>query len=179
MGRHELAFCTPATAALYQHRCGLRQTRAMPFGEPLVSDDLPAYHLPAGHVYGSAMLHVSGPERNAALYGRFQTAAVGDRRNGCTAQSRCADHGEHVRHAAASPAAAEESIGQLIATVTRVLAAGRTPVVHAYVLGKAQEVTKILTDAGLRVVQHALVYEISLLYQTLGWIWGRSSCVAD
>jgi len=38
------------------------------------------------------------------------------------------------------------------------LEAGRTPVVHAYVLGKAQEITRILTLAGLRVVQHPLVH---------------------
>ena len=35
MGRHELAYCTPATAALYQKRYGARPTRLMPFGEPL------------------------------------------------------------------------------------------------------------------------------------------------
>jgi Cft2 family RNA processing exonuclease len=68
--------------------------------------------------------------------------------------------------------ARDESVGQLVATVTRVLAAGRTPVVQAYVLGKAQEVTKILTSAGFRVVQHALVHEISVLYQSLGCYLG-------
>jgi Cft2 family RNA processing exonuclease len=55
-----------------------------------------------------------------------------------------------------------------VATVTRVLATGRTPVVHAYVLGKAQEVTRILTLAGLRVVQHPLVHAISQVYEQFG-----------
>src|SRR4029079_11629263 len=62
----------------------------------------------------------------------------------------------------------EESIAQLIGIVTRVLAAGRTPVVHAYVLGKAQEVTKVLAAAGLGIVQHPLVYAISLIYERCG-----------
>jgi Cft2 family RNA processing exonuclease len=54
-----------------------------------------------------------------------------------------------------------------------VLDMGRTPLVHAYVLGKAQEVTRILTAAGLRVVQHPLVYAISLIYQAHGCELGR------
>src|SRR5436305_7152079 len=62
----------------------------------------------------------------------------------------------------------EQAIAQLIATVTRVLEAGRTPVIHAYVLGKAQEVTRILTLAGIRVVQHPLVYAISEIYRACG-----------
>jgi Cft2 family RNA processing exonuclease len=59
----------------------------------------------------------------------------------------------------------EEAIGQLVSMVSRVLDAGRTPVVRAYVLGKAQEVTCILAKAGFRVVQHPLVYAISQIYQ--------------
>src|SRR5437660_1265779 len=35
MARHELAYCTPATAELYQHRYGPRATHLMRFGEPL------------------------------------------------------------------------------------------------------------------------------------------------
>jgi Cft2 family RNA processing exonuclease len=49
-----------------------------------------------------------------------------------------------------------------------VLEAGRTPLIHAYVLGKAQEVTRILTAAGFRVVQHPLVYAISQVYARCG-----------
>ena len=71
----------------------------------------------------------------------------------------------------------DEAIAQLIAMVTRILEAGRTPVVHAYVLGKAQEVTRILTLAGLRVVQHPLVYAISLIYQQFGCELGAARAV--
>src|SRR5437867_8636892 len=39
MARHELAYCTPATAELYQHRYGPRPTHSMRFGEPLVLGD--------------------------------------------------------------------------------------------------------------------------------------------
>jgi putative mRNA 3-end processing factor len=62
----------------------------------------------------------------------------------------------------------EESIAQLLTIVSRILNDGRTPVIHAYVLGKAQEVTRILALAGVRVVQHPLVHAISLIYQRCG-----------
>jgi putative mRNA 3-end processing factor len=168
MGRHELAFCTPATAALYQHRCGQRQTRAMPFGEPLLWGELTLTTQPAGHVFGSAMLHVAGPGGTLLYTGDFKL------RPSATAETAALPKVDVLimESTFGNPRyrlpAREESVAQLVATVTRVLAAGRTPVVQAYVLGKAQEVTRILTSAGFRVVQHPLVYEISVLYQSLG-----------
>ena len=62
----------------------------------------------------------------------------------------------------------DETIAQLVSIVAQALTAGRTPVVEAYVLGKAQEVTRILTSHGIRVAQHPLVYEISEVYERHG-----------
>src|SRR5688500_4941569 len=164
MARHELAFCTPATAALYQRRFGERPTRPMPFGETL---ELAGFRLsahPAGHVLGSAMLLVDDGFQRLLYTGDFKLAP-----------SRTAE-------AAATPRAdvlvmestygdpryrlppREESVAQLVAIVLRTLALGRTPVVEAYVLGKAQEVIRILVDHGVSVVQHRLVHEISQVY---------------
>src|SRR4029077_6303384 len=60
MARHELAFCTPATAELYQHRYGARPTMLMSCGEALVCGDCRLTTHPAGHVFGSAMLAIDG-----------------------------------------------------------------------------------------------------------------------
>ena len=43
-----------------------------------------------------------------------------------------------------------------------------TPVVQAYALGKAQEVTALLTAAGITVLQHSEVHAISLVYRECG-----------
>ena len=48
------------------------------------------------------------------------------------------------------------------------LAADRTPVIQAYVLGKGQEVSKILTDAGIPVLQHPNMFAISQVYRHCG-----------
>jgi len=168
MGRHELAFCTPATAALYQHRFGARATRAMPFGEPLVWGDLTLTTLPAGHVFGSAMLHVAGPGGTLLYTGDFKLSCSGTAETAAPPKVDVLIMESTYGNPRYRLPPRDDSVAQLVATVTRVLGAGRTPVVQAYVLGKAQEVTKILASAGLRVVQHPLVYEISVIYQQLG-----------
>jgi putative mRNA 3-end processing factor len=168
MGRHELAFCTPATAALYQHRCGPRPTRSMPFGEPLAWGELTLTTHPAGHVFGSAMLSISGPGGTVLYTGDFKL------RPSSTAEPAAPPRADvlimestyGLERYRLPPR--EQSIAQLIEIVHRVLHCGRTPVVQAYVLGKAQEVTRILFSAGLRVVQHPLVHAVSLIYQHCG-----------
>ena len=72
MGRHELAYCTPATSALYQHRYGMRPTRPMPFGEALSWGNLTLTTHPAGHVFGSAMLAIRGAGGTILYTGDFK-----------------------------------------------------------------------------------------------------------
>jgi Cft2 family RNA processing exonuclease len=62
----------------------------------------------------------------------------------------------------------DEVEAQLIGVVRQALAVGRTPVIHAYVVGKSQEVTRILSDAGFRVLQHELIAEVSAIYEAGG-----------
>jgi Cft2 family RNA processing exonuclease len=168
MARHELAYCTPATAALYQHRYGTRPTRLMPFDEPLSWGELTLTTHPAGHVFGSAMLKCSGPSGTILYTGDFKLrpSATAETANPPRADILIMESTYGDPNYRLPPR--EESIAQLVATVQRILTAGRTPVVHAYVLGKAQELTKILSDAGLRIVQHPLVYAVSLIYRLCG-----------
>jgi Cft2 family RNA processing exonuclease len=173
MARHELAYCTPATAALYQHRYGARLTHPMPFGEPLAFGELTLTTHPAGHVFGSAMLSISGPAGTVLYTGDFKL------RPSATAEAAAPPHAEVLimESTYGDPRyrlpPREETILQLVATVQQILDTGRTPLVHAYVLGKAQEVTRILSDAGLRVMQHPLVYAISEIYARCGCDLGR------
>jgi Cft2 family RNA processing exonuclease len=168
MGRHELAYCTPATAALYQKRYGERPTRPMPFGESLVWGGLTLTTHPAGHVFGSAMLSICDGVSTVLYTGDFKLRAS------ATAEAAAPPRADVLimESTYGEPRyrlpPRDETIAQLVATVQRILSDGRTPLVHAYVLGKAQEVTRILTTAGLRVVQHPLVHEISLIYRHCG-----------
>ncbi len=53
------------------------------------------------------------------------------------------------------------------------LDSGATPVVEAYVLGKSQEVTRLLTGAGIPVLQHPKIYDVSQVYRACGVELGR------
>ncbi|MEX2172717.1 MAG: MBL fold metallo-hydrolase RNA specificity domain-containing protein [Pirellulaceae bacterium] len=170
--RHELSLCTPATAALVERRYGNKFFRPLPLGETYELGGIRLTTHAAGHVLGSAMLLVDDGAQRLLYTGDFKLRAS------LTAE------------AAAPPTAdvlvmestygdpryrlppREETIAQLLSVVGRVLESGKTPVIEAYVLGKAQEVTKILTTHGHCVVQHRLVHEISQVYEQQGCLLG-------
>lgn len=176
LARHELAFCTPATAAIYQHRLGPQRVREMAYRQPLEWGGLRITVFPAGHMLGSAMLLVEGDE-GSLLY-------TGDYKLG---ESATAERAELPRadvlvmeSTFGDPAyrlpPRSETIARLVEIVQQTLADGKTPVIRAYVVGKAQEVTAILTSAGIPVVQHPLIYAASQVYEACGCSLGDVAC---
>lgn len=168
MARHEYALCTPATAALYRCRYGQRPTREMPYRQPLVWGGMRLTTYPAGHCLGSAMLLAEDGGQSLLYTGDFK---LGESLTAQRAELPRADvlviestYGQPLyRH---PPRA--NVIDQLVTLVREALARGATPVVEAYVLGKSQEVTRILSDAGIPVLQHPKIYEISQVYRDCG-----------
>ena len=67
--RHESALCSDVTAALVRKRFHLAENRieAVSFHVPVVRDGFRLRLLPAGHISGSAMLHVTRIKDNASL----------------------------------------------------------------------------------------------------------------
>jgi hypothetical protein len=165
---HELAFCTPATARMYQHRHGPRRTRDMPFGQTLEWGRVRLTTYPAGHIFGSAMLLAECEGQSLLYTGDFKlspsaTAEPAQLPRADVLVMECTFGSPVYRFPPR-----EEVVGQLRALVRRILDWNRTPVVHAYALGKAQEVIKLLTDDGIPVLQHEDVYRVSCVYQKLG-----------
>ena len=168
MGRHELAFCTPATSVLYQHRYGVRQTHLMPYGEALEWNGVQLTTHPAGHVLGSAMLLADDGQQRLLYTGDFKLGAS------ATAEAARPPKADVLvmESTFGDPfyklPPREAAIEQLLQVVQQAIDRGSTPVVHAYTLGKAQEVTKILTSRGYRVLQHPLVFAVSQRYVECG-----------
>lgn len=167
-GRHELAFCTPETARLYQHRYGVRRVLELPFHQPQTFGATRLTTVPAGHVLGSAML-LAEVEGQSLLY-------TGDFKLGpsLTAGEAVLPHADVLvmESTYGDPQYClpprEQVIEELVGVVYKALAEGYTPVIHAYVLGKAQEVTRILTSHGIPVLQHPLTYAVSCVYKECG-----------
>ncbi len=168
MARHQYALCTPATAVLYQLRLGRRPVRELPYREPIEWGGVRLTTYPAGHCLGSAMLLAEDGGQSLLYSGDFQLRP-----------SRTAEPTELVH---ADIFVLESTFGrseyrlpdrdsvisQFLELVAKTLAQGALPMVVAYALGKSQEVTRILTDAGFPVVQHGTIYPISQAYQRLG-----------
>jgi Cft2 family RNA processing exonuclease len=168
LARHELAFCTPATGALYRLRLGQRPVQEMPYATPLEWEGLVLTTLPAGHCLGSAMLLAEHDGCRLLYTGDFKlrpsaTAGAAELPHADVLILECTYGDPRYRFIPRAQAAE-----QLVAGCQAALRRGATPVVQAYPLGKAQEVTHILTAAGLGVLQHALIYEISCVYEEFG-----------
>lgn len=168
MARHELALCTPATARFYHARLGTRPVEELPFGTPVGCGPLTLVTHPAGHCLGSAMLWAHDGSESLLYTGDFK---LGESATSEMAAPPRADilvmestYGEpQYRH---RPRAA--LVAELVERVAAALAAGSTPVIQAYVLGKAQEVTRLLTTAGIPVLQHPTIFALSRVYGECG-----------
>jgi Cft2 family RNA processing exonuclease len=169
IARHELAFATPATACLYRHRLGPQhRVREMQYRAPLEFGGLRLTALPAGHCLGSAMLYAENGHTSLLYTGDFKlgssaTAEPVELPQADILIMECTFGRPRYR---LPPR--DEVIEWLLEIVRAALADGRTPVIHAYPLGKSQEVSKLLTERGVSVVQHPVIYEISRVYEQCG-----------
>lgn len=159
--RHESALCSDVTAALVQKRFHVAEGKLEPvsFHVPIVRDGFRLRLLPAGHICGSAMLHVTRIKDNASLLytGDFKT------RRGRTSES--------VNFLTADTLILETTFGlpnfefpnimEVEAAILRFVhdafADGDTPVLLGYSLGKAQEALALLTEHGIPALLHPSV----------------------
>ncbi len=159
--RHESALCSEPTAELVRRRYHLSESRidAQPFHVPVTRDGFRLKLLPAGHICGSAMLHVTRIKDNASLLytGDFKT------RKGRTADA--------VSFPSADVLIMETTFGlpsyefpnqmevesSILRFVHDAFADGETPVLLGYSLGKAQEALALLTAHDIPALLHPAV----------------------
>ena len=170
--RHESALCSDVTAALIHERFHLAENRIEPvsFHVPVIRDGFRLRLLPAGHISGSAMLHVTRIKDNASLLytGDFKT------RRGRTA--------EPVNFLAADTLILETTFGLpcyefpnqmeieagILRFVNDAFADGETPVLFGYSLGKAQEALAFLTEHGIPALLHPTVAAMTTACRAAG-----------
>jgi putative mRNA 3-end processing factor len=178
MARHEYALATPATAALYCLRLGRRPVRELPYRLPVEWGGLRLTTLPAGHCLGSAMLLAEDGEQSLLYTGDFKLG------KSATAEPAELVHADLlvIESTYGDPAyrlpQRDDAIGQLCHLVHATLESGATPVIEAYALGKAQELTRILADGGFAVLQDRSIARISAAYESLGVAVGHRG-IAD
>lgn len=170
--RHESALCSDVTAALVHKRFHLAENRieAVAFHVPIVRDGFRLRLLPAGHISGSAMLHVTRIKDNASLLytGDFKT------RRGRTSEA--------VNFLCADTLILETTFGlpnfefpnpmeieaSMLRFINDAFADGETPVLFGYSLGKAQEALAFVTENGIPALLHPTVAAMTTACRAAG-----------
>lgn len=139
IARHELALCTPETAALYQQRLGPRPTLPMPYRQTIEWGGLRLTTYPAGHCLGSAMLLAEDGDQSLLYTGDFKLG------QSATAEQAELPHADIlvIESTYGMPEyqmpPREKAIDQLITLVRQALHDGATPIIQAYILGKRKK----------------------------------------
>ncbi|NBX58916.1 MAG: MBL fold metallo-hydrolase [Opitutaceae bacterium] len=167
---HREIVATRTTASLMRLRLsGRRHETILDFRQPWAAEFGAEFQLfPAGHIFGSAMLHATTDQGTLLYTGDFKLRA-----------SHAAEPCETPRadvlimettfglpRYVLPPAAEVEQ--RIIAFCREALAANITPVLYGYALGKTQELLQIVGGAGLPVMLHAHGYRLTKRYAELG-----------
>ena len=142
----------------------------LPYREPYQQGPIKIELFPAGHILGSAMVHVTTESGESLLYtGDFKT------RFGLAA--------EKIQVPQADTLVMESTFGRPDFTFPPTLAVqeairkyclesfvnGKIPILLAYSLGKAQEVLKILEEVKLPIMAHKAIRLLNPVYQKYGF----------
>ncbi len=168
LGAHAEVLLTEATAVLMRARIGGRRTeRRVAFGAATELNGAVARLLPAGHITGSAQLHLE-TEAGSLLYtGDFKLRAS---RSAEACQWRQADTLVMEttfglpKYRMPPTRQVEEEVVQFC---RESLESGRTPVLFAYSLGKAQEAVWMLLENGLVPMLHPATFKMTELCKAL------------
>lgn len=176
IARHRRVILTQPTARLLRQRLGgQREERVLRFGERTeFSGPCGGFALtllPAGHILGSAMVLVEWSGGSLLYTGDFRLRASPACEPCDYTSARGCDwlvtETTFGRPEYVFPPTAE-TLGSLLEFCRDTLAAGATPVLLGWTLGKAQELLCLLSDSGLRVAVHASVLPLARIYAQCG-----------
>jgi Cft2 family RNA processing exonuclease len=168
-GRHDTFIATPATAALLRHRYRPRgRMEEQHYGERRDFGEFSLTPYPAGHILGSAQALIEYREERLLYTGDLK---LGESLTAEPCEAPEADtliiEATFGRPRFVFPPA-HEVIAGILAFCRNALAAGQTPVLFAYSLGKGQEVLRCLAGAGFPIAVHGTTFGVSEIYTRLG-----------
>ena len=168
--RHQRVLCSPGTGHILVKRYGVKAStiEALEWGEEKIINDHRITLHPAGHITGSAMIRIEGPDQSLLYTGDFKTRS-----------SRTAETPEFPKSdilimetTFGQPQFVFPPAGEIEENISRfareTLDDGETPVFFAYSLGKAQEALAILNAAGIETVVHKTVFEMTQACRDVG-----------
>lgn len=166
VARHGLTFCSALTERLMRSRFGLKaeaKVRALAWREPLEWEGWQLRVVPAGHIVGSAMLHLTRLRDGATLLYtgdyKLRQGLSAEKAELLGADTLIMETTFGLPHYVFPPIG--EVVGQVLKWVRETLDEGGIPVLLGYSLGKAQEILCALAGLGVPVMLHAAVWKMT------------------
>ncbi len=166
VARHQTTFCSELTQHLMRERYGLKKDgtfHALPMREVFEWEGWELRLLPAGHILGSAMLHLTRKSDGATLLYtgdyKLRQGLSSERCELLQADTLIMETTFGLPHFRFPPMG--EVISQMLKFVRETLEDGGIPVMLGYSLGKAQEILCALAEAGFPVMLHKSVWEMT------------------
>lgn len=171
---HLRILATPATASFHALRAKKAEVLPLNFGETLEMEGMKIRLYPAGHILGSAMIHIERDGCSLLYSGDFKL------RPSATCEPIEVPHADilitestygHPEYVVER--SRETLIEELIGFISDCRRSGNTPVVLAYALGKSQEAMKILGDRGYGVRVFPSIWQMAQVYQQFGVLFSN------
>jgi DNA ligase-1 len=166
VARHRVTLCSPLTARLMRRRFGAAADavfQELPWRQPVAVDGWILETLPAGHIAGSSMLHLTRESDGASLLytGDFKlrqslSSSVCEPRRAGTLIMETTFGLPRYRFPPT-----EEVMADARRWVMETLEDGKIPVLLGYSLGKAQEILCLLKPLGIPVMVHESVWKMT------------------
>jgi Cft2 family RNA processing exonuclease len=165
---HRNIICSSHTARLFRRQMPKARILAHPFYIPFEQEHLKLELHPAGHILGSSQILIKKGRHRIVYTGDFKLkknlTAEPAQPIPCDILIMECTYG---RPAYVFPDR-EVIIQQLVQFIEDAIENRLVPVLYAYILGKSQEVTKLLGDLGYTVCLSQPIYEMVKIYQSLG-----------
>jgi DNA ligase-1 len=168
IGNHREVILSTITAKLMMARLpGKRIEHRLDFRVPFSFRHAQLTLYPAGHIYGSAQVHVLFENQSLLYTGDFKL------RKGKSAEPIEAVRSDTLvmETTYGLPRYVFPPTDQVIAEVvkfcTETIEENATPILFGYSLGKAQEILAALFGSGFRILLHPTIFRMTKLYETL------------
>ena len=166
VARHELTFCSETTRDLMKTRYGFKnegEVRALPMREVIEWEGWELRLLPAGHIIGSAMLHLTRKSDGAKLLYtgdyKLRQGLSSERCELLKADTLIMECTFGLPQYAFPPV--PQIVAQVLKWVQETIEDGGIPVLLGYSLGKAQEILCALAESGHPVMLHKAVWDMT------------------
>ncbi|MBB5035693.1 DNA ligase-1 [Prosthecobacter vanneervenii] len=166
VARHEMTFCSEVTRDLMKTRYGYKsegEMRVLPMREAVEWEGWELRLLPAGHIIGSAMLHLTRKADGATLLYtgdyKLRQGLSSERCELLHADTLIMECTFGLPQFTFPPTA--QVVHQVLKFVQETLEDGGIPVLLGYSLGKAQEILCALAEAGHPVMVHKSIWDMT------------------